>query len=673
MAAVHDRTAGNPLFMTEIVRILVHEGKRDWDGGVPEGVREVIGIRLDRLSPECNQLLRVAAVIGREFGLDQLSPLGDGKTDDELLALVEEALAARLVDEATASPGHFRFAHPLIRETLEAELSSARRVRLHGRIATALESLYGASAADHAAELAYHFAEAETVVGPDKVVHYCRLAGEQAYSAHAYDDAIAHFQRALAAREGSAMDDETARSRLRARTLRVPRPRQARSRGCARAHAPSVRVPPRRRSPATCGRHRGTSDSPGVGPTAVPALLARALELTDPESLDAGRILANIGRFAGTNDGNFEAARDAFDRSVAIARQHGDTLSSGACSRSRLASTGGSCAGRSAREKSRLALELALAAGDQQNEMYARAWLTRDAAMRGDLATARTEAAASLELAERLRERYWLATARLNSFWIAALAGDWDAARGLSDAGLAAQPHDPRNLAVRGVLEYELGDGDAGDVHIARLLAAMRAVSPHATVEHSAAAAALGLAGRLTGRDEYLAEAQAAGERVLGAPTRIPIFDLQARVGLAAVAVDRGDGPAADELYRALEPYRGMLVMTLVVAADRLLGLLALTAGRTDAACELFETALGFCDHAGYRPELARTAVDYAAALRRRGGARRCRPRGRASPGCSDGQPGARHAPAGGSDRRVGVHQIGLERGDVDDLPGPAG
>ena len=66
------------------------------------------------------------------------------------------------------------------------------------------------SATDQAAELAYHFAEAETVVGPDKLVHYCRLAGEHAYAAHAYDDAIAHFQRALAAREDSAMDDETA-------------------------------------------------------------------------------------------------------------------------------------------------------------------------------------------------------------------------------------------------------------------------------------------------------------------------------------------------------------------------------------------------------------------------------------------------------------------------------
>ena len=55
VAAVHDRTGGNPLFMTEVVRILVHEGRRDWDGGVPEGVREVIGIRLDRLSPSATR------------------------------------------------------------------------------------------------------------------------------------------------------------------------------------------------------------------------------------------------------------------------------------------------------------------------------------------------------------------------------------------------------------------------------------------------------------------------------------------------------------------------------------------------------------------------------------------------------------------------------------------
>ena len=105
---------------------------------------------------------------------------------------------------------------------------------------------------------------------------------------------------------------------------------------------------------------------------------------------------------------------------------------------------------------------------------------------------------------------------------------------------------------------------------------------------------------------------------MLHTPTRIPIFDLQARVGLAVAAVERGDAAAAEEHYQALAPQRGTLLMTLVLSADRLLGLLALTAGRPDAACGLFKSALAFCQRAGYRPEQARTTSDYVAALRQR-------------------------------------------------------
>jgi hypothetical protein len=53
---------------------------------------------------------------------------------------------------------------------------------------------------------------------------------------------------------------------------------------------------------------------------------------------------------------------------------------------------------------------------------------------------------------------------------------------------------------------------------------------------------------------------------------------------------------------------------------DRLLGLLAVTCGRVDAALAHFEEGLAFCDRAGYRPEHAWTAGDYAEALLARGG-----------------------------------------------------
>ncbi|MCH8818468.1 MAG: protein kinase, partial [Chloroflexi bacterium] len=79
--AVFTQTEGNPLFVTEIVRLLVQEGlltteatagRDTWSVPIPEGIRDVIGRRLDRLSERCNETLSVGAVIGREFGLDEL-------------------------------------------------------------------------------------------------------------------------------------------------------------------------------------------------------------------------------------------------------------------------------------------------------------------------------------------------------------------------------------------------------------------------------------------------------------------------------------------------------------------------------------------------------------------------------------------------------------------------
>ena len=389
VAMVHRRTEGNPLFVREFVELLAREGRltpetlreqRDWSVGVPEGLREVIGLRLDRLPPRCNDVLRLASVIGREFRHEQLAKVGDW-SENELLVAVEEALAARIVEELPASPGAYRFTHALFQETLAMELSTTRRIRLHARIASALEELYGDHAAAHAAELAYHFAEAETVLGPERLIHYSRLAGEQAFAAHAYEDAIAHFQRALDAREGSLMDDETAallvalvRSEFLGRqrydlSEALERMRQAFDYYAAAGDTPrAVEV-------------AAYPIPPVWGPTDVPALLARALELVPPDSLDAGCILANAGRFLGTNEGDYEAATGALERALAIAQLHGDA----ALERRALALAArvdwwhlrwDACVARSRR-----ALELALAANDQQTELYARAWLARDAAM----------------------------------------------------------------------------------------------------------------------------------------------------------------------------------------------------------------------------------------------------------------------------------------------------
>jgi predicted ATPase len=215
--AVHSQTEGNPLFVTEVVRLLTQEGEltperlsgsEGWSLRIPEGVREVIGRRLDRLSDHCNEALAVAS-IGREFGLDQLDRLLD-YSEEQLLQLLEEALAARVIEEVTGAVDRYQFTHSLIQETLAEELSLTRRVRLHARVAEALEALYGRDSDQHAAELAHHFAQAQTLLGPDKLVRYSLAAGEAALATSAHEQALAHLERALAAKGDTESDADTA-------------------------------------------------------------------------------------------------------------------------------------------------------------------------------------------------------------------------------------------------------------------------------------------------------------------------------------------------------------------------------------------------------------------------------------------------------------------------------
>ncbi|MFP5405435.1 MAG: ATP-binding protein, partial [Gammaproteobacteria bacterium] len=121
LAAVHNQTEGNPLFVGEMARFLVRErligpqGARLLSGTagipgrrIPEGVREVIGRRLNRLSPLCNQVLATAAVVGRSFRIGILSRLiPDG--------LPSEQLAAALADPAAGRERRRRFVASFLR------------------------------------------------------------------------------------------------------------------------------------------------------------------------------------------------------------------------------------------------------------------------------------------------------------------------------------------------------------------------------------------------------------------------------------------------------------------------------------------------------------------------------------------------------------------------------
>jgi hypothetical protein len=73
-----------------------------------------------------------------------------------------------------------------------------------------LEELYGANAEAEAITLAHHFAEAMPIVDPERLVHDSIIAGKQALAAHAPEEALVHFERALTTKRGQPADIETA-------------------------------------------------------------------------------------------------------------------------------------------------------------------------------------------------------------------------------------------------------------------------------------------------------------------------------------------------------------------------------------------------------------------------------------------------------------------------------
>jgi predicted ATPase len=219
-AALYRQTDGNPFFVTEVVRLLGSQGRLEsvagagvLGGGLPEGVRAVVAERLGRLSDDCQRVLEVAAVVGRDFGLRVLQP-ASGSDSGRLLELLEEAEAARVVTAVPGALGRWRFAHALVREVVYEGLPAARRVRLHGLVGETLEAAHAADPGPHLAELAHHFVAAAPGGQVARAVRVATLAGRRALELLAWEDAAVLFERALAALELAERPDQLERCEL---------------------------------------------------------------------------------------------------------------------------------------------------------------------------------------------------------------------------------------------------------------------------------------------------------------------------------------------------------------------------------------------------------------------------------------------------------------------------
>jgi class 3 adenylate cyclase/tetratricopeptide (TPR) repeat protein len=192
LAAVGERSGGNPLFVRELVAAAREDGTFD---ALPQTVESLMTARIDTLDPADRQLLRYAAVVGTAFELDLLEEV----LADEVDGVAELERWRRLGEFVSwDGPTRLSFKHDLFRTTAYEGLSLRRRRDLHGRLGTVLERRAGEAADESAALLSLHFLEAGDF---EKAWRYGVLAGHRAKQTLANVVAAELFERALNAAE----------------------------------------------------------------------------------------------------------------------------------------------------------------------------------------------------------------------------------------------------------------------------------------------------------------------------------------------------------------------------------------------------------------------------------------------------------------------------------------
>ena len=623
-ATVYRHTEGNPLFVTEVVRDLVQSGEladsrvsgnSTWSVRIPEGVREVIGRRLDRLSERANELLTVAAVVGRDFRLEPLKELSDDTTESQLLDVLDEALDARIIEELSDEIGHYQFTHALMQETLTGELSLTRRVRLHARIAETLETLYGDHADEHATELAYHFVEAEAVAGGEKLAHYSEIAGEGALAKLAHDEALGHFKRALASLENAGADQRIAALRFGSGLARAALRDHEEALVDLTAAFDIYEDAENVDRAVAVARTRIVG---GEARFAMVPIIERALKIVDPGSADEGWLQVFLGRGLSMAESSTGPSLQALRRAAEIARdledEHLELMTVEGFAFVHAFQNGPRITGKQ--------LQRGVTLSDHIDDPVERASVYRFHAAtllesgqlelgQAALEVAKTAAIRSGDR-ERLSSIYWM-------IMLAAVSnGDWDLGRSEHEAQMAVWPEDPRPLAVRAQIEYEVGEFERGDTFLERIdnnwdreaMTGRDVVAP--TNPDTVLMVVAPTLAHIKPTPHLLALGREAADSVLAARSVGESFRTIAEFVHAFIAKLEGNSVEAAIQHELIDPaYRSSRGIELHLVGARL----AHMSGHFDQSIRWFEKCIELYKRETFRTPLAWTYGDYAETL----------------------------------------------------------
>jgi class 3 adenylate cyclase/tetratricopeptide (TPR) repeat protein len=197
VAEIVKASGGNPFYLEEMAKAIIDIGFETWSDsmGIPDSVERVITARIDRLDEMVKTTVRTASVIGRIFGLEDLTnifPLHEKKSN--ITEYLDKSAALDITPlEHTEPVVEYGFKHILTREVAYSGLSYKSRKILHH----ALAGFYRICRRDRGIGLeliGYHFERTEY---PGMAVPYYLLAAQAAGRAFSNAEAIFYFKKVI--------------------------------------------------------------------------------------------------------------------------------------------------------------------------------------------------------------------------------------------------------------------------------------------------------------------------------------------------------------------------------------------------------------------------------------------------------------------------------------------
>lgn len=197
---LYARSEGNPFVLEEVLKVALDRGHifrtpNGWgrkelsEFKLPESVRDMILLRLQRLAPAEVELLRAGSVLGNTFAYTTVASL-TGRDEDVVQEALEVCVQQQLLEEAADGRERYRFRHALTREAIYEELVLPKRRQLHARAAEVLRS----DPQTPVVEIARHLIAAGRWA---EALPLCIKAAEEAEARWAMHDAAALFELAL--------------------------------------------------------------------------------------------------------------------------------------------------------------------------------------------------------------------------------------------------------------------------------------------------------------------------------------------------------------------------------------------------------------------------------------------------------------------------------------------